>query len=59
MKLGIRTSHTVCLLLMGLAFQRMPVAETTAIGFLGPMLVILAAVVISEWVSAKVRGAII
>lgn len=30
-------------LLMGLAFQRMPVAETTAIGFLGPMLVILAA----------------
>jgi drug/metabolite transporter (DMT)-like permease len=36
-------SLAVVSLLMGLAFQRMPVAETTAIGFLGPMLVILAA----------------
>ena len=36
-------SLAVVTLFMGLAFQRMPVAETTAIGFLAPMLVILVA----------------
>jgi drug/metabolite transporter (DMT)-like permease len=36
-------SLTIASLFMGLALQRMPVAETTAIVFLGPMLVVLLA----------------
>ena len=44
---GLVLARAACLtlasLFMGLALQRMPVAETTAIVFLGPMLVVLIA----------------
>jgi drug/metabolite transporter (DMT)-like permease len=60
---GLVLARACCLaaasLLVGLALQRMPVAETTTIGFLGPIIVVLVAgrmlgerVGISGWVAA-------